>query len=536
MAVRAQVQRGTSLSRPTGERRHGARGLALGLHCLVFLSNLLTGNVAGRRGGGRLWVSGGVEPVLRTSRAARQVFVLLLACLLLWSPSSWAEPSGGEGSSTPVGATAGPDLTRPGKVTVGAKELVRELSPGVEVRFAPGSEVVVGLTSRVKLNGSRENSTKLFSFELLTGRVALNVPAGGSPKAPPDATVLIRGPGKVSALPMSGRAVVIVRGQEITIASLSGELLAASGNDWKGLPSGTSRTYLSGRQGATSSLLGELSFDVAPRLLMAAKADPGTAEVILKAVPGAASYRVELWELGEKKSRIRKDQYLGSATRVKFSGLIPGRYSISAVALTASGLEGKSGAEQEIRVIGIELPPGARQVDGALMLLSHQRVRLLEGEGLRMTYGDEATYFVQAPRDFGLGRLRETIVRFRPAEGSGEARLVLRRRPYEAEIQVGIPGFHAPADRVEVALSITDVHGKASPKALERQVFIDGKPSQVNWRADGASSRAMVKLPPGAGPWRLKVQCSDSLGVVAQRTQKISAIPGGSKKALAQKR
>jgi hypothetical protein len=89
----------------------------------------------------------------------------------------------------------------------------------------------------LKLRKPGDPETITRAVHLTHGRVDVTVPSLRDPTA-----VMVRGPGKLSAVAKEGRLTVIADDERTTAAARVGEMLVGLGNDWKVLRAGTART------------------------------------------------------------------------------------------------------------------------------------------------------------------------------------------------------------------------------------------------------------------------------------------------------
>jgi hypothetical protein len=401
-----------------------------------------------------------------------------------------------------------PDFGRPGRIVAGPDGFAQDLPGGIRVELGPGAEVMVSRPTKTRLMGAKDRSTRLVSVELLSGRIT----AGVAPSAILEHSVLVRAPGKISFIPTGGRVTVLAKGTSDVAATVpDGQALYALGNEWRELPAGEMRTFSRGLQTGQGPLFSAPTLRIEPRLLLASESSPASVRVHVEGLSAGTVPRVELRRRTDKGEAVL--QRLSEAEPV-FAGLVPGSYVVTATLVGASGLESKTAGPVEVRVIGVELPPGATLQDGALLLLPGQRVKLLEGAGLKMTYGDGSSYFVSAPKDFGLGRAKGGTVRFRIADGKDEARIVLKQRPYRAQIKLE-PENSKRGGPVRIVLQVTDASGRPAPRKLSRAVTVDAQPVMVSWNEEDGVLKGTVKPPPGKRSWTLRVEAADDLGPVA---------------------
>ncbi|MGC4095193.1 MAG: hypothetical protein QM756_46190, partial [Polyangiaceae bacterium] len=121
------------------------------------------------------------------------------------------------------------------------KSSERKLPGGAVLRTARGSQVKLGRPIKVQLD-SRGDRTPAQAVSLAAGRVEVELPTVKNPTS----AVLVQAPYKVSAVAKGGHSVVIATGNRVSVGAISGDMLVATGNDWRVLQSGTVREFVNG--------------------------------------------------------------------------------------------------------------------------------------------------------------------------------------------------------------------------------------------------------------------------------------------------
>ncbi len=390
----------------------------------------------------------------------------------------------------------------------------RKLPGGAILRLAPGTRINVGRPIKVML-GTGSARTLSQQIQLLSGRVEVDLPLSKHPTT----AVYIQAPQKVSVIAKGGHSVVIVAQNRTTVGAVSGEMLVATGNDWRTLPSGTVREFAQGSAAGDHSVLPAPRASVSTPVALSIGGD--SKSMVLKAgssaVPRAARYEFGLWELrGGNRKLLRR---LSSAeASVQLGSLPAGSYGVSARAVETSGLEGAESDLVPLRVVAAELPSGAKLTDEAILLPPNQRVKLHGTEGVEISYG-RAPQFVAAPSTIGLIRGQETLVRLRASGSREELALTLAPSTLRAHVEIGPARAKWPRDAVQVTVRLADSRGRplADDVIVKPSVFVNVTPVQVDFKRKGPLLVGTVPPALEAGPWVVRVQVPDATGNVVAR-------------------
>src|SRR5450432_1225623 len=117
---------------------------------------------------------------------------------------------------------------------------VKQLAGGAVLHLGPGTRIETGRTLKLLLGppGSAQTLTQV--VKLISGRLDIDIPLSKVPKT----AVLLQAPHKVSAVAKGGHSIAIAAQDRVTVAVVDGDMLAASGNDWKTLPGGIVRGFV----------------------------------------------------------------------------------------------------------------------------------------------------------------------------------------------------------------------------------------------------------------------------------------------------
>jgi hypothetical protein len=286
-------------------------------------------------------------------------------------------------------------------------------------------------------------------------------------------------------------------------------MLAALGNDWKPLAGGVVRSF-----GGTTT---EQPVPAAPALrvdkpmLMALG---GTASTQVRAVPDKnvahrelVLYRVE----GNNRAKLKQLEWRDEAQQLP--AMTPGRYELQARATDRFGVESPASAPLTVRVVGAQLPEGARLVGDTILLGRTGRVKLIGAEGLESSYG-RANLFVPAPKDVGLARGDSTLLRLRVPGTKEELGIKMEPRSLRAEVAIGPKTARWPGEALQVSVKLFDHHGKpvTDPLKTKPRVFVNVDQVQPQWTHSGNTYTTKVAPSSKGGPWVVRVEVSDDFG------------------------
>jgi hypothetical protein len=420
----------------------------------------------------------------------RGILLVALACCL--PSSAWAK---GKGKTADAVAPASAEGTR-------------TLPGGAVVKFSSDAKFELTKPLQLALAPSGPEKTPVQVIKLTAGRVSITIPESKS-KVPKTA-VLVQAPRKVSAIAKGGESLVITGSDRVTVAAVKGEMLAALGNDWKPLASGVVRSFGGGTT-IEQAVPAAPSLRVDKPLLMALG---GTASTQVRATPdknvehrNLVLYRVE----GNNRAKLKQLEWRDEAQQLP--ALTPGRYEVQARATDRFGVESPASAPLTVRVIGAQLPEGARLVGDTILLGRTGRVKLIGAEGLESSYG-RASLFVPAPKDVGLARGDSTFLRLRVPGTKEELGIKLEPRSLRADVAIGPKTARWPGEALVVSVKLFDHRGKpvTDPLKTKPRVYVNVDQVEPQWTHSGNTYTTKVAPSSKAGPWVVRVEVSDDFG------------------------
>ncbi len=403
---------------------------------------------------------------------------------------------------------------RESEALAAAEGTVKQLSGGALLRLSAGTKIEMGRSLKLQLGppGSAQTVTQV--VKLISGRIDIDIPPSKIPKT----AILLQGPRKVSAVAKGGHSIAIADGNGVTIAAVDGDMLAASGNDWKALSSGSVRSFVGHDLSPQDHPVpGMPSVRIARSLLLALGGEAASARAEASGVKDAEHYQLSLWRVGNTgKELVRRVDTEGNAGEL--SGLSPGQYQVSARAVDSAGIFGPESPGSALRVVGAELPEGARCEGSSILLGQHSRVKLLGAAGLEASYG-ASQHFVPAPGSVGLVRGEGTRLRLREPGSASEVVVGLEPRTLRADVDISPKHARWPNDAIEVTVRLFDAHGRAAAPGIVAKptVLVNVQAVPVVWQRSGNAMHASIPKPTQRGPWVVRVEVADEFGDAAGR-------------------
>ena len=414
----------------------------------------------------------------------RGILLAVLSCSVV--------PSAGAAEAGPAAKTAAAET--------------RTLPGGAVLRFSSDAKYELGRPIKLQLATTGSDKTTVQLIRLTAGRVSVSIPESKQPKT----AVLIQAPRKVSAVAKGGESIVITAPDRVTVAAIKGEMLAALGNDWKPLASGTVRSF-GGGQTSEQPTPQTPQLSLARSMLLALR---GSVTTSVQATPAANVEHRDLWLYrvdGKAKKALVESEWRSDSQQLP--ALAPGRYEVQARAVDRFGVPSALSAPVTLRVVGAELPEGTRLSGDTILLGRTTRVKLIGAEGLQASYG-RASLFVPAPPDVGLTRGQSTFLRLREQGSKEELGVQLEPRTMRADIAIGPKTARWPGDALQVSVKLFDHKGKpvTDPLKTKPRVFVNVDPVEPTWSHAGNTYSAKVPPAAGTGPWVVRVEVNDDFG------------------------
>ncbi len=443
------------------------------------------------------------------------------------------------GTAGTAGATSVVDHVTSGGVNANAATILAgkdgatyELRGGALVAFSPGAEFAFEPSTHLKIRKPGDPETPARVVRVVRGRAEVTIPASARELT----AVLLRGPGKMSAVAKEGVCVFVVGRDQTTAASRQGEMLVGIGNDWKPLHEGMARSLAPDDPAAfPHPILAAPGVVVDPALVLREGDDAPPASVRWSAVKDATSYEITLSRVTGASSDVTS-LIVSSGTSASLGVLAPGSYLASVVAIDRRGLPGVASSPRSLRVVGVALPAGTElSRDGAILLGADDRVSLLEAGGLEVSYGGSSV-FGGAPGSLGLAHGEATTVRLRARGSSEEALLRFEPKGLRARIDIGPHEARWPVDHVAIRIDLYDASGRAVPDdaPVTPSVTVNLQPIDANWARTGHILRATLPAGTSPGPWVVRAEVRDARGdLIGRNFLEVARSNSGAKTELA---
>lgn len=431
-------------------------------------------------------------------------FASFLAALL--ASASAVTGASAEPAPTKPRVISGSGKTSSGIFTASASGAVFELPTRARVHVAPGASVRI-FPSPQTLQLAPGPSTTTWSFTLTSGRADVEMPSGTK-------TAVLVTMGKLSGVVTKGRVACLATGEDATIDNTGGDVRTIVNDHWQTVALGDVATLSRDNPGALAKP--GVAFPVlstGQRMFFASGDTVSMSGFGWARVPGAERYEFRVRRLSD--GHLIEDRTL--ARPVVDAGVIPveaGKYGIVLRSVDARGLESRWSPESELRVIGVQMPPGAYTSHDAIFLGAGQQVRFTEVDGLEMTYVGAGRYF-PAAQAAGLYRNKTTLIGFRLPGTLDTASARLEPRDVYADVHIGPTRAVWPRDSVSIDIQLKSKDGGEVPAFLQvvPKVTLGLEPVELSFQREGNLLHAVVPPSSRPGPWVLRVDVSDQFGV-----------------------
>jgi hypothetical protein len=422
------------------------------------------------------------------------------------------EATAGEGACRPV--TAGATLAREHDFVAGEGGAVLELKGGGVMRLAPGARARVSSTLLVPLGGASPTPAPTVRFDQGAAQVVVAEAVAGR------AAVVVRLPGDRSVVVARGTTALRADGPRSLVGSLEGEtLVSPDGKAWHRLAEGQAKRFDdAGGRGEREALLAAPAWRPSATLALDLGAKRQPLRLAWAPVDGARAYEVVVRRRGEGAPAFVA-RVPGDRPAVALGGLPAGAYAATVFPVGSGELEGRASRPLALNVVGLELPAGATtSPEGLVRLGPGQQVRLRHAEGLEAST-DLSAPFASAPQAIGLDERGQRLVRLRPPGGAEEAELLLSRRTFRADVEVGPSTATWPSSPVALRVRLVDQDGVPAPdcSSLKPVVTLGLRPLDVHWERVGHELRAQLAPRTLEGPSVVRVEVLDERGALAGR-------------------
>jgi hypothetical protein len=405
------------------------------------------------------------------------------------------------------------DATLRGATLVAGSHGVRyDLRGGAKLELSGGAEFTFDPSLHLKLKANDPDTTTR-AIHLLHGRAEVTVPALRDPTA-----VMVRGPGKLSAVAKEGHLTFVADADRSTAAARKGEMLIGIGNDWRPLREGLARTLSPEDPSALPRpVLGAPAVTTQSKLTVVRGKDEAHAGASWMPLSNAGSYDVVVTRTGSNAAIV--SHQVVTEPGASMNTLTPGRYELVVAAIDKQGLVGATSAPCVLRVVGVDAPVGATtSADGAIIMGRDQRVSLVSAEDIELSYGS-STLFVAAPATLGLAHGEPTTVRLRAPGTTSETVVLLAPKGLHAAVKIGPRAAKWPLDRVAIEVDLYDTTGSPLPddSGIDATVTVNLTKVPVKWERSGHTLRTTLAAGGGAGPWVVRAEVHDGHGELLGR-------------------
>jgi hypothetical protein len=343
---------------------------------------------------------------------------------------------------------------------------------------------------------------------LRSGRLDIDVPER---RADPIA-VFVNAPKDLGVITTAGSATLIAAAGSVIVANRSGTTMTRHAAIYQPLKPGQMRRHAArARDSEPVAMLKAPATLHATSVHAALDGPVDVCPVSWAPVAGAVAYQVTLRQDGVappvSSQRVTSTSLdCGSL----FAG--PGKYTLAVSAIDKYGLDSAYAATRELRVIGVELPPGAYVSDGSVYLGPGQQARFQHIERVEMSYGRAGIYFGKASPLIGLHRDQTTYVSFRLAGREETLTLVLKSRALEADVELSPKTAVWPRASVMARVVLRGPARTLESTEPRMSVTVGVDPIELDWHRHGYTWTARIPSQSGRGPWVVRLEVTDQEG------------------------
>jgi hypothetical protein len=475
----------------------------------------------------------------------RCLSLALLGAISLVAPATYGAPPGaavvhGSGRARAEGATDWQDAAIGNVLASGTtieastgEPLEMRLPDGVSVVLQPGASGQWAKPSR--LSSETNHFVQGYHFVLLDGELDVRTPPG--PKGSHALLVSTRA-GTLSC--WRGNVHVFAHEDETAAALFDGGLTVGSNNKWFPVYDTTGIIMRKGADPDKSrSLPSAPRWDPTARgsntLAVIPSGTPATLGLAWTAVPGAASYRVEV--AGDAEGTVPLQQ--ASTADTTFSLVRTPATAAAAAsgatgawarvrAVSPDGVVGDWSTPRALRVVGYALPTGGFVARDGAVVLPPKTVLVPSGtDGIEVAYEDVASfasrvrgvplYWAKPAAALMLHVPDEAamrIVHLRDSTSGDETQLVLARRELRASVDLS-PRSARPGDPLDARVFVWDPSGRIDPAVenLTVEALFDLDRVAVPWQRSGNVWTARFGTRHTDAPSVVRVVVRDGLGI-----------------------
>jgi len=393
----------------------------------------------------------------------------------------------------------------------GARGAQYQLPGGAIITLSPASEATVIAKPQILiLTGGKQTPT--YSVYLKSGRLDVSIPASAS------SAVLVAGPADVKVVCEKGTSVVSAVGRSSFVWTEKYPLLVSQKERLSRLKPGPVRKY------TPNATPVDYKSAEAPRWLTGRRiwlAMPDRAKVSdfsWSPVAEAATYQVELREEATGKLIAESDQKETTLHEV-LPMLGPGNYQLVVRAIDGNNMPGNLSSPLLLRVVGVDVPAGARLQPGARIEISEsQTIQLRNAAGLSLRRASERRSR-PASEPIGILNGNPTPLLIQGSDGSDACLVWLLPKKSPVAAYVGPKWAIWPHESVDLEVRWTDTNGRRLPDGVEPTVtvYVGLEPVDVTWDKENDVWHAHLDPRPGQGPCVVRLEIRDQTGVILAR-------------------
>ena len=416
-------------------------------------------------------------------------------------PTAASTPTPFQGSATIVG----------GRNVAGANGARYRLPGDIRITLGPNAEA--GIAAQPQMLALKSGKrTPTYSVFLSSGKVDVDVPdaSGGA--------VAIAGPADVRVIVQRGHVATLAAGHDMYALSSKYPLLVSQKDRLSTLAPGVIRQFSRVTAPSDHPALEAPRWLTGHQVRLAIPDAARVSDLSWSAVAGAETYAVELWRSDDGQL---VGEYAGKSTSIgqTVPPLTSGNYRFVVRATDRFGLPGLESLPLLIRIVGVDVPPGAQlKPDARIELAPTQTIQLNNADGLSLTRSRER---VKRPASEPVGMVdgQPTPIMIHGDDASAPCMVWLLPGKTPVSAHAGPKWVIWPQQTVTLEVHWTDGLGNRLGPHVEPvvNVFVGIEPVDVTWEKQPEYWRAVLAPQPGHGPWVVRLEVRDQQGGLLAR-------------------
>lgn len=391
------------------------------------------------------------------------------------------------------------------------------LRNGAIVVLSPHSNLAVMGALDVDL-GTRDGKSSATSLDLRAGEASLEVPSAAAPRS----VLLAHDEAYILAMPGASARVRTVGGRDgggarFAVVSDAGDVRVATTGAWLKMPVRTAldlrpKVRLPTPLPLPAPPTWKIDDGAAPQGLLAVVTGDAKAQLGVQwtPTPEAHGYMVEIARDGAPREIVARGEVAATVTSFATPPLAAGRYVAQVRSTGLAGFPGSASADRALRVVLVELPPGAVERDGQWSMPLQRPAKLADRTGLELALGDKG--FLPAPAQFSLRTEEPTLFQLRLR---GERRVVavpVAMRELVAAIELSPKRAVWPTDAIIITVRVRESGRDAIGLEPKLRVTVGLDEVGVTWHHEGALWQGRLAPRHEYGPCVVRVTASDPWG------------------------